>query len=461
MEHRVGKCTDCQASFKVPATFEADKAKCKKCGGVVEIGPVVSDSPSASAPAAASPKPVPARKPAVRPPAAKAPAPEAKAPAAKAKAKPQGASMKERLMAERQAEAEKASSSAKPAAKGQRGAAPAAHKAGAPPARKAGATSGASRSGARRGAKDGDKASAGEGRRGRRAPVQKPKKSPAPMLVALVLMLVAVFAMWKFVLTDETPAQAATNDQSSAPAATGSDESVALADETSGAQDPTPAAATPESKAPSTSAAGAADEGGAADEESSDLADGAASDEPAKPAKAPKPKVEKEVDVDSVDLSELVDFGAYSESSEEDWREIRRLVVVMLDPDAGAAGRRAGNTLTTDFGKQAIPAILNEMKRLDLSLDQGRKDGDIAQRTLMDICNGRNIGWKYTIEPEDVLFNKKVVKKWFEVWDKAKDDEAYWLYFSKQKNDEPEETKPATDKAADLDALDELDELDG
>ncbi len=39
MEYRHGTCSSCQAHYRVPATFKADKAKCKKCDGVVEIGP--------------------------------------------------------------------------------------------------------------------------------------------------------------------------------------------------------------------------------------------------------------------------------------------------------------------------------------------------------------------------------------------------------------------------------------
>ena len=38
MSHRVGICSSCEANYKIPADFAADKAKCKSCGGVVEIG---------------------------------------------------------------------------------------------------------------------------------------------------------------------------------------------------------------------------------------------------------------------------------------------------------------------------------------------------------------------------------------------------------------------------------------
>jgi hypothetical protein len=92
MEYRVGLCSSCGASFKVPASFSADKAKCKVCSGVVEIGPVQSDAPP----------PMPARRPAPT--------------AAPAKEKREGPSMKERLLAERRAAEAAATRQQKPSA---------------------------------------------------------------------------------------------------------------------------------------------------------------------------------------------------------------------------------------------------------------------------------------------------------------------------------------------------------
>ena len=89
MSHRVGICSSCGANYKVPADFAADKAKCKACGGVVEIGAVVEDPP---------PPPVPAK------PVRKAePEVVEHVPSGK---KGDGPSMMEKLRAKRQAEQE-------------------------------------------------------------------------------------------------------------------------------------------------------------------------------------------------------------------------------------------------------------------------------------------------------------------------------------------------------------------
>ena len=34
-ESRIGECDACHARFKVPASFRADRARCRECGGVV------------------------------------------------------------------------------------------------------------------------------------------------------------------------------------------------------------------------------------------------------------------------------------------------------------------------------------------------------------------------------------------------------------------------------------------
>lgn len=39
MAHRVGTCRTCRTKFQIPASFAPNQAKCRNCGGVVEIGP--------------------------------------------------------------------------------------------------------------------------------------------------------------------------------------------------------------------------------------------------------------------------------------------------------------------------------------------------------------------------------------------------------------------------------------
>ena len=62
MAHRVGVCGSCHARFQIPANFAPNRARCRTCGGVVEIGPAVEDAQVAARPAsvAAEPEGLPA-----------------------------------------------------------------------------------------------------------------------------------------------------------------------------------------------------------------------------------------------------------------------------------------------------------------------------------------------------------------------------------------------------------------
>lgn len=430
MQYRVGKCGSCGATFKVPATFQGDKAKCKSCGtGVVEIGPVngpVNGTVNGPAQdpaqdhdegfeeyvpsgrkreglsmkeqlrargAGSQPKPVPARR---------------VAPAAAARQKP----------------------AAKPAARAERGAQRPAVEATA--ASRTAARAGGRRSGAaarrRRGA-DGDGDDPVRG--GHRRPSKE--KSPAPAIAALVVIVAAVFGVWKFVLQDADGGGTPTGP------------TVAAAEGTPGV-----GTAELDSDAETTQPDPAQSEEGLEPEDGSPGQGDPATEEP------PAPKAPKVADPSSVDLTLLDPFGPVDDTSEGEWAEIQELVDKHIDMDAGAAGNRAGQALER-YGKQAFPAIVNAMLKLDYSTEEGFRNGDLLQKRLQFIANGRNVGWKYSTEPSDELFNKKAVKKLHEVWSKAETDLAYWLFYSKQ-DKVAEEQEGLSDE--DLDALDDLDDLD-
>ena len=87
MKIRHGVCSSCGARYQIPASFQADRARCKQCGGVTEIGPAVDEPQPPARAAAPGAPPLPAAKvPPATPPKA-APAPVVK-PAAKPAAKP-------------------------------------------------------------------------------------------------------------------------------------------------------------------------------------------------------------------------------------------------------------------------------------------------------------------------------------------------------------------------------------
>lgn len=454
MDYRVGLCSACGASFKVPASFSAEKAKCKVCGGVVQIGPVRSDAP----PARPAAPPMPSRKLPAREPE----------PAARERPKREGPSMKERLLAERRAAEQAAEQAAarasgrpaaqaaspkpapKPAPKAAPKPSPAAAgvggRAGAAEAKEPGPRTRGSRRGAagargRRGAQgeegdQGGKAERGHGR-------ARKKQSPALLITAVGLVVVAGAAGGWFVFfgggLDGTPPS---------PEGRGA------------AQAAAPGAAVPASEpGPQKPADQPGAEGLAeADEPFSGQAD---EPTPGEAPRAARPQAQR--DPASVDLAGLEEFGPDRGVDDIEWRRIRDLVATALDSESGISGSRARRELE-EMTRKAVPALINAMRHLDFGIEQGYRDGDVAQRILQNIANGRNFGWYYSTEPNDHYRNKVVVRNWHGVWARARTDEAYWKEFAKLTDDQPGADSAGAPGAGgrsrldedDLDALDDI-----
>ncbi len=407
MTFRIGQCSSCGASYKLPATFQADQARCKNCSGVVNIGKV-----GDAAPPAATAPPVPAAKPS-----------EASAP----KKNRSGPSMKERIQAQRRAEAEAAQAKATPAAEAAPKVvkktasavkpvgvkAPAGKAAGAKPVSR---TSGTRSKRAAAGDEEGDKAG---GRRRRGAPQKK--KSPVAGIVGLLVLVGAIGAVAVMMNQDNGPAE---GDVKAADGKTAAAESTESAGETS--------VAGAEISSESSDAA-------PANSDAVVLKDAAAPAKAEESAEAKEARVAAEAaedkakhDPSNVDLSEIADFPPFKTTSKERFEELKELVAVMLDPEAGAAGNRARGKLV-EAGREAMPVIINAMKTLDLANDEQFRSADVSQKTLEEICNGNNLGWKYpSQEPERFhLFDKKVIQSWAREWTKCIDNDEAWMKLAK------------------------------
>ncbi len=163
---RVGTCQGCEARYKIPDSVSATRAKCKKCGGIVEIPPADGAAP------AAKPKASPRAAPKQAPAAAKR-APARKAPT---KAAPAAAAAPAKRPATKGARA--GTGSKRAATKGAR--AGAASKRSASKGAKSAKSAKSARSGRRAGRGARGKAEAGE------------KKSPVGLIVLIVVLLLVV-----------------------------------------------------------------------------------------------------------------------------------------------------------------------------------------------------------------------------------------------------------------------------
>jgi hypothetical protein len=407
MEFRLGTCTNCKNSFRVPATFTAAKAKCPKCQGVVEIGPVQGAAPAAAS--TETPKPVPASVPPARPAAAApaASAPKPAAPAPQPSAAPKAPAPKP------------AAAAAKPAAPAPKPAAAAAR-----PAAKESVRS-AAQSAAKRvkGKEDDDE---GGSRRGRGSRGSK-QKSWGPMVGAMAFLVVmGGVAYWYFKIKlpqEHTEAK----ERAEAEALKLDSKPTEPTSDTAGTNAPT-SEPTPEPV-------------GDASAKPSDTSEPAAAKapEPEKPAEpAKEPAAPKADSTEVVDLSAIPDLERLAGTSDADWTKYQDLVKTMLDPNAGAKGSRAAGQLV-EIGKPAFPAILNGFKRLDLTTEDGFRMADMTQKTLERLCNGNNFGWHYQHQKDYLNYDRKAIKAWIGAWERAKDDEAFWLKLTKQTEKKPAE----------------------
>lgn len=461
MDYRKGVCRDCGASYKLPATFAADKAKCKKCEGVVEIGPVVqAEAPAPKKPAAAAPMPArkiapqqatpkaapkPAAKPVAKKPVAKKPATSgapagrsaAKKPVARTAGTAQGTGAPKRV-----SRGAGIKSSADSAAERIRGASRsgASAKAG---AKKSSAPT-RSRGAAARRSRGDDDDDEPRSRRGGGRGRKNQEKNWGAMIGGLVALLLAVGGtMWYL---NQPAAQASEG---------GDDTEVASKDGAEGGANQGDADGGTPADGDGANAEGTGDEpisvedGNAmiGDDEagSDDAADpsseGAGDAEPEKPKVTAKPKGGRTGDPSTVDLAAIEDFERFPGTSDDEWAQLQEWADVVTDPNS--PGRKLGPAREglVAATRKAFPAILNSFKRMDLGTDAGARTGQAVQDgVLTAICSGRtNFSWDYKDDAHGEYFRKKVVSLWCTSWRQcATDDEdgnRAWANLSKIKDE--------------------------
>jgi hypothetical protein len=393
MDYRHGKCSQCGAQYKVPASFAHSVARCKVCKGVVHLGAPQTGGPAArSVPAA---KPVPAKLVAPKP---AAPAPHTarpSAPSAKKTVPPAAA-------AARPAE----TSVARPEA---------VHRAPKPLAA-ASASTPAHPSGAR---ERGDHGTGTHGRAARHRP--EPKKPPLVGLISVAALIVIAAGLFLF------RGQLFGSKPKEQPAPGG---------EVAAATPEVPPAGAPSEPAP------------AAPVEDTGASGGAAAETPAEPAAPKQPAEKASRDPASIDLTKIQDFGPIQGTTPEEWAEMQEWLAQWMDVDAGAAGNRAKLKLI-EKKIAAVPVILNHFKTLDFATREGRSNGDQCQKTLMQICNGTNFDWRYPDDaagkpvdhPDDVWFCKRVVEKWSDAWRQGETSVEAWIRIAKLDDKDPAEAK--------------------
>ena len=510
MEYRQGICGDCNAEYQLSPTFSADKAKCKKCGGAVAVGPVQErpdpvptkshTGSSAGASSAPKPKPVPTKSPKpTSSPQAAPPKKVVEVPEEAPRKRREGPTMKEKLLARRKADSEAEESTETPApktrkAQAARPSAGSTHpkggkktagsragsksSAGGSSTRRSSTSKSSTRSGtrsksSRRGEDDDDEGSA---RPGRRTRGKQKSMSPGMMIGSLVVLVVLVIAMF-FVMGGDDPVSTENDTQV---VATGEGTQVAGS-----------VGATPDSNTGDEPAGGAPEEDTPAEVVPDQPAEPKEPEGPAtetsqiprngitgrfnvymlskQPKGATKYPDELYVPTDPAEpkLATFEPFGVPPGVQESEWIEIMDLARMMIDPDAGAAGTKAAVALEKK-GKIAFPAVINVMLNLDFADPEGNMAGDFCQRSLMNIANGMNVGWyhDFRVEPnKTAIQNSRCVEVLYEkVWKRELKEPGYFERYAKIDEMKKRDDAPASegnDGALDNELGDELgDELD-
>ncbi|MAB80551.1 MAG: hypothetical protein CMJ89_14455 [Planctomycetes bacterium] len=404
MDYRLGKCSQCGAEYKIPASFEHDVARCKRCSGVVNVGAVRSDD----GPTAKEVTPTPPEAPAAEPMPAKKVVPATPEPSpGKSSGEPEeissaGADEKRRergtlakLKAQRAAQAASMSPRApapRPAPVKRPAATPAKPSAKAPADRERGegvkATGRSSRrSGSRRNARTATAAKRG-------FPVG------GAIGVGSLLILAVVVLLFKDSFF-------------------GGSESADTGHEVAAAETPVETVEEViEEEAPEEEP----DEPGLEEKE---------------PEEEKKPVVR---DASEIDLDALPELKRARGTTDEEWAEMAELVETWMDLDAGARGPRAGRSLG-EYSRKAMPVILNSWKTFDYGTPEGHRRGDMCQKMLKDICNGTNFGWRYEQDENHEWFNKKVVVAWSGVWVKVEENIVAWVNLAKLDTKDPKLAK--------------------
>ena len=125
-------------------------------------------------------------------------------------------------------------------------------------------------------------------------------------------------------------------------------------------------------------------------------------------------------------IAAIPDYESVGDMTEVEWAHLRWLVNSALGGDETARAE------VIAAEKQAYPALLNELKSVDLTTAAGLAMGDRCQKLIMEICNGMTWGWKDGTSDKEVVFNRKVVLKHCEIWETLKDNDVDWKKFTKR-----------------------------
>jgi hypothetical protein len=112
-------------------------------------------------------------------------------------------------------------------------------------------------------------------------------------------------------------------------------------------------------------------------------------------------------------------------TSDADWAQIQAWTASAIDP-AGGADADAARAHLLERGREAFPALVAALERLDLATESGATSGERAHRILSEIAKGKSFEWLSGSSPEAASANEAVARAWHAAWLAARESPSAW-----------------------------------
>jgi hypothetical protein len=112
-------------------------------------------------------------------------------------------------------------------------------------------------------------------------------------------------------------------------------------------------------------------------------------------------------------------------TSDADWTQIQAWTASAIAP-AGGADAESARAHLLERGREAFPALVAALERLDLATESGATSGERAHRILSEITKGRSLDWRSGFSSEAASANAGAVLAWHAAWLTARESPQAW-----------------------------------
>jgi hypothetical protein len=112
-------------------------------------------------------------------------------------------------------------------------------------------------------------------------------------------------------------------------------------------------------------------------------------------------------------------------TSDADWAQIQGWTASAIDP-SGEEAADAARARLLERGREAFPALIAALERLDLATESGAAAGERAHRILSEIARGKSLEWHSGSSPDAANANNETTRAWHAAWLAAREAPRAW-----------------------------------